>query len=80
MYQGRQADVTMTALLGHLMEMEFSLEFKGWNNNTTPQLFDAPVMKKVKEDMRKIEQNLKNLARGCNMLVIWTDCDRLISC
>jgi DNA topoisomerase-3 len=76
MHEGRQHTATMTALLGHLMELEFTPEYKSWNNQTTPQLFQAPIVKKVREDMRQLEKNLQTLARSCDMLVIWTDCDR----
>jgi DNA topoisomerase-3 len=74
MHQGRQCAVTMTALLGHLMELEFTPEYKNWTNQK--ELFQAPVVKKVKEDMRQLEQNLQRLARNSELLVIWTDCDR----
>lgn len=66
----------MTALLGHLMEIEFTPEFKRWDNSTTKHLFNAQVIKKVKNDMTKLEENIKRLARYSAMLVIWTDCDR----
>jgi DNA topoisomerase-3 len=74
-YQNRQCELTMTSLLGHLMEYEFD-QHKFWNSATTPLLFTAKITKRVKENMKKLESNIKTLARRAQMLVIWTDCDR----
>ena len=76
LYQQRQCDVTMTALLGHLMELEFGPELSQWNQATIVKLFKADVIKRVKPDLKKLESNLQNLTRNADMLVIWTDCDR----
>ena len=76
MHDHRQCDVTMTAMLGHLMELEFGPELSQWNQMTIPKLFKAKVIKRVKPDLSKLESNLKQLARSADMLVIWTDCDR----
>ncbi|KAI8901611.1 DNA topoisomerase [Globomyces pollinis-pini] len=76
MYEGRQSQVTMTALLGHLMEYEFPPEYKQWNNSSTPQLFEATLLKRVKSNMQDLADNLKRQSRYCQLLVIWTDCDR----
>ena len=75
-YNTRQCDVTMTALLGHLMEIEFGPENSHWNQLTIGRLFTANITKRVKPDLKKLESNLKTLARNADMLVIWTDCDR----
>jgi DNA topoisomerase-3 len=77
MSQSRQCQLTMTALLGHLTEYQFeSPNLKTWNSATNELIFHAKIIKKVKDDMKALETNLKNLARTCQMLVIWTDCDR----
>ena len=74
-HEGRNCKVTMTCLLGHLMDLEFTPEFRNWNNQTTDQLFTAPVVRKVKESMADLSQNIEKLCRSTQMLVIWTDCD-----
>lgn len=68
--------MTMTALLGHLMEIDFAPQWKKWMASTLRQLFDATIIKNVKSDMTQLSTNLKSLARHSQMLVIWTDCDR----
>ncbi|KAJ3276880.1 DNA topoisomerase 3-alpha [Terramyces sp. JEL0728] len=76
MYQGRNCEIVMTALMGHLMETDFPPEYRQWNNFTTPQLFTANIIKYVKKDMKELEKNLKKEARNTDILSIWTDCDR----
>jgi DNA topoisomerase-3 len=39
-------------------------------------LFDVPIETKISTESKTIERNLKNEARGADMLMIWTDCDR----
>jgi hypothetical protein len=39
----------MTALLGHLMELDFTSDFKTWSHSTIPQLFNAQIIKQVKK-------------------------------
>jgi DNA topoisomerase III len=39
-------------------------------------LFDAPIETKIPSESKSIEKNLTNEARGADMLMIWTDCDR----
>ena len=74
--------MVMTALMGHLMETDFTSEYKSWNQATTKQLFHAQVTKYVKEviilmqDMKALADNLKKEARLSQMVLIWTDCDR----
>ncbi|EGF76486.1 hypothetical protein BATDEDRAFT_14853, partial [Batrachochytrium dendrobatidis JAM81] len=74
--QGRECTVVMTALLGHLMESDFSPEWKSWRMATLQHLFGAPIQKKVKQDMKGLADNLRAKSRQSEMLVIWTDCDR----
>lgn len=66
----------MTAMLGHLMEVELDPIYKKWNTATTSALFDAAITKDVRSDMKSLADNLKKEARNAQMLVIWTDCDR----
>lgn len=39
-------------------------------------LFDVPIETKISSESKTIERNLINEARGADMLMIWTDCDR----
>ncbi|KAG8969678.1 DNA topoisomerase [Tulasnella sp. 419] len=66
----------VTALTGHLFVHDFPDQYRQWNSCDPFILFDAPVELKVASDKTGIATNLKNLARRCQKLVIWTDCDR----
>lgn len=66
----------MTALLGHLMNVDFGPAFKKWTAETLDALFTAPIIKTVNPKLKALEDNLKAQARMADLLVIWTDCDR----
>ncbi|KAI8811291.1 DNA topoisomerase [Cladochytrium replicatum] len=74
-YGNQPCTIVMTALLGHLMELEFAPAFKNWNTCPPLALFDAPIIKEVRGDMQALKQNLQSEARNSQTLVIWTDCD-----
>jgi DNA topoisomerase-3 len=76
MVNGQKCQMTMTALVGHLMEVKFPKSFENWQTVPFVQLFEAPIDKKVKDDMNQIAENLKRVGRQAQMLVIWTDNDR----
>ncbi|KAJ1309638.1 hypothetical protein OPQ81_006405 [Rhizoctonia solani] len=67
---------TMTAVSGHLTEKDFGAALRSWNSCDPFQLFDAPIETRVSKDGERIERNLLSEARGAQMLMIWTDCDR----
>lgn len=46
-YQGTDCRVVMTALLGHLMDIDFEPSFKSWKVNTLEQLFNARLVQTV---------------------------------
>ncbi|KAJ3011123.1 DNA topoisomerase [Thoreauomyces humboldtii] len=72
---GQRCDVVMSAVMGHLMESDFTPEYKNWKSIPCVHLFDARIVHAVKKDLRGVEDNLINEARKADMLVIWTDCD-----
>jgi len=77
MVQGTQANMVMTSVSGHLLNMEFPEQFRKWWSCHPVQLFDLPVEKGVKEEnMMNIKKSLEKEVRGCKLLIIWTDCDR----
>ncbi|CAE6516714.1 unnamed protein product [Rhizoctonia solani] len=67
---------TMTAVSGHLTEKDFGAALRSWHSCDPFQLFDAPIETRVSKDGERIERNLLSEARGAQMLMIWTDCDR----
>jgi DNA topoisomerase-3 len=58
------------------MEHDFTDAHRKWASCDPLALFDAPVEVRVRKDYATIERNLLAEARGADMLMIWTDCDR----
>ncbi|GAB0095931.1 DNA topoisomerase [Sergentomyia squamirostris] len=73
---GRDVQMVMTSVSGHLLNYEFSGAYRNWRSCNPVQLFDATVMKCCPEDSVKIRKTLEREIRGCSALIIWTDCDR----
>ncbi|KAI8159576.1 DNA topoisomerase 3 [Colletotrichum sp. SAR 10_70] len=69
-------DVTMTAVLGHLTALDFTPANKSWQHPPPESLFTAPVVTLVPDDKKTVAENIERQARYCQLLVIWTDCDR----
>ncbi|XP_058446097.1 DNA topoisomerase 3-alpha [Malaya genurostris] len=74
--RGQRVQMVMTSVSGHLLNFEFLPSFRGWNSCNPEQLFEAPVRKNCTENAQKIKKTLEREIRGCQTLVIWTDCDR----
>lgn len=66
----------MTAVIGHIMDVEFPGEFKSWHGTNTESLFDAPIIHTLKRDCAEIGDNLAKEILDADVLFIWTDCDR----
>eukprot|EP01052_Picozoa_sp_SAG31_P006552 SAG31_NODE_302_length_18087_cov_97.056982_16_plen_279_part_00 len=72
-----RCQMEFTSVLGHLMELEFAdPTLQSWGAVDPAVLFTAAVEKRVKGDQMDVQQNLQNLARHCDILVLWLDCDR----
>jgi DNA topoisomerase III len=66
----------MTSVTGHLMELDFAEPFaRKWKACKPVDLFELPVVKKVKPDNARLQQQLEAEARRCQWLVLWLDCD-----
>ena len=78
MVQGQQAEMVMTSLSGHLLNMEFAPQYRKWYSCNPIALFDAPLAKGVGEGNNSalIKKTLQREVRGAKLLIIWTDCDR----
>ncbi|KAI5173454.1 DNA topoisomerase III, partial [Pancytospora epiphaga] len=68
-------DMIFTSVLGHLFSWDFKMK-TGWTESDPYGLFEAEIEKRLSEDMKKVAENIKTLSRQCEMVVIWTDCDR----
>ncbi|CAH7669233.1 DNA topoisomerase [Phakopsora pachyrhizi] len=72
----QMVQITVTAVLGHLTQIDFHPNYKGWKTCDPFALFDAPVIQSINPDHRGIERNLLAEAKKADQLMIWTDCDR----
>ncbi|XP_021951308.2 DNA topoisomerase 3-alpha [Folsomia candida] len=75
-FRGRNCEIIMTSVSGHLLGYDFDDRFRKWHSCDPVELFDAPVVKSCGKDFKDILRTLEEQARQCNVLVIWTDCDR----
>jgi len=69
-------EVIFTSVAGHLLSSDFPRQFANWNTCDPFRLFDAPVERSVDDRNKPISQNIERQARSCQILYIWTDCDR----
>ncbi|KAL7304941.1 hypothetical protein TKK_0002738 [Trichogramma kaykai] len=73
----RDCQMIMTSVSGHLMSFDFTGAYRKWYGCPPLSLFDAPVQKAcVNQDYEKIKKSIEKEVRGCQALIIWTDCDR----
>ncbi|WVO16515.1 hypothetical protein L204_104193 [Cryptococcus depauperatus] len=73
---GRGANFTVTAVLGHLTSSDFHDNYRKWSACEPFALFEAPIVNFIPPALKAVEQNLQNEARRADVLMIWTDCDR----
>ncbi|OMH83721.1 DNA topoisomerase 3 [Zancudomyces culisetae] len=74
---GNNVAVTMTSLLGHLMELRFTEEYRNWSSVDPIRFFSIGVEKAiVNKDMIAVAKNIEMESRYADELIIWTDCDR----
>ncbi|KAL7665017.1 DNA topoisomerase [[Candida] zeylanoides] len=72
-FSGQRCAVTMTSVLGHLTNVDFPPAY-AWGKCAPGRLLEAPVVEVVSQ--RDVYDNIAREARGCDALMIWTDCDR----
>lgn len=63
-------------MLGHVSEMNFEPSYSSWERLSPIELMNAPVVCSPMETMKSLCSSLESLARGSDLLVICTDCDR----
>ncbi|ODQ60673.1 hypothetical protein WICANDRAFT_61239 [Wickerhamomyces anomalus NRRL Y-366-8] len=68
-------NVVMTSVAGHLTGLDFPDNY-AWGKCNAGKLFEAPVKFSMSKEQTQIAKNIENLSRGCDRLMIWTDCDR----
>jgi DNA topoisomerase-3 len=74
---GRPCEMTVTAVRGHLMELDFADgSTKSWTAVDPIVLFESPIRQSVGSGMQPIASCIAQLARQADTLVLWLDCDR----
>eukprot|EP00927_Polykrikos_kofoidii_P050037 TRINITY_DN43998_c0_g1_i1.p1 TRINITY_DN43998_c0_g1~~TRINITY_DN43998_c0_g1_i1.p1 ORF type:complete len:911 (+),score=182.86 TRINITY_DN43998_c0_g1_i1:95-2827(+) len=71
-FRGEKAKFKVTATFGHVYSLEFGDE---WHKSTPSELFTAPVIRSY-DSQARLPEHMKAEAAGCNVLVLWLDCDR----
>ncbi|KAI8796900.1 DNA topoisomerase 3-alpha [Biomphalaria glabrata] len=75
-FLNQNVTMTMTSVSGHLLGLEFIGNFRKWGACNPVDLFSVPVEKYCPQNYTDIKRTLENEIKGCQYLVIWTDCDR----
>ncbi|OWR45303.1 prokaryotic DNA topoisomerase [Danaus plexippus plexippus] len=75
---GQRSKMVMTSVSGHLLNYEFvnKNESKKWDAYDPKKLFYEPVRKCCPDNYKNIKETLQREIKGCDGLIIWTDCDR----
>jgi DNA topoisomerase III len=74
--RGIPCEMTVTAVRGHLTELDFSADHRSWNGVDPITLFSAPVVRSVNSQHRQLVTSLRQMAARADWLVLWLDCDR----
>lgn len=69
--------MVFSSVAGHLLELDFVPPYNTWQGCRPAELYTARVEKKTPQgENERIKHNLQSLARSCQKLILWLDCDR----
>ena len=68
--------VFMTSVCGHLFNYDFTEQYKKWLSCEPKVLFSAPIVRTCLQNNQNIKRTLEREIKRCDVLMIWTDCDR----
>ncbi|KAE8747194.1 hypothetical protein FOCC_FOCC006060 [Frankliniella occidentalis] len=74
--RGQNSQMVMTSVSGHMLALDFNGQYRNWRGCNPLSLFDAPVVRYCPKDYENIKRTIEREVRSCQMLIIWTDCDR----
>lgn len=75
-----QSHMIFYSVSGHLLDKDFDNRHRKWHSCDPLELFEAPIVKFVPDNFKDIKRSLENEVRACDVLIIWTDCDREGTC
>lgn len=64
----------VTAVVGHVFSTDFPPQYQNWSSTDPTDLFTAPIVRKPTK--QAVVKHLEREAKGCDVLVLWLDCDR----
>lgn len=73
---GQNVTMIMTSVSGHLLAHDFQMQYRKWQSCNPLVLFEAAIEKYCPENFVDIKKTLERESQQCQVLVIWTDCDR----
>jgi len=68
--------MVVSSVRGHLLGLEFKAPFNKWGSCNPVELFSVPTERVPGEGMQELCDQLGGLARTCQWVVLWLDCDR----
>jgi len=74
-FQGRRANMTITAVAGHFFAYDFHPDYKVWDTTPQESLFTCQLIQNVKEGNESLKSMLVAEARRNQILFLWLDCD-----
>ncbi|KAI5147915.1 DNA topoisomerase III [Nematocida ausubeli] len=73
--EGARCQMVFTSVLGHLYSLEFERK-TSWTEIDPSELFEDKLKWSIPSTMEGVFKTIKQLSTECDMLIIWTDCDR----
>mmetsp|Transcript_30854 Transcript_30854/g.60226 ORF Transcript_30854/g.60226 Transcript_30854/m.60226 type:complete len:959 (-) Transcript_30854:157-3033(-) len=74
-FQGQQCKFKVTSVTGHVYGTDFVSGYESWDKTDPAVLFVADIEKKT-QPKSNITSHLQRVAKGCDYLVLWLDCDK----
>ncbi|VDK79923.1 unnamed protein product [Litomosoides sigmodontis] len=75
-FEGQSAMFKVTSTCGHIMSLDFPSKMNNWEKVDPVHLFSSSTMKKEANPKMRMNEYLASEAKGCDVLVLWLDCDK----
>eukprot|EP00249_Psilotum_nudum_P012211 c23652_g1_i1 orf=91-2673(+) len=75
-FKGSFVHYKVTSVIGHVFSVDFPPRYQNWETTDPFDLFQASIVKNEANPKAHVCKHLEQEARGCEILVLWLDCDR----